>query len=62
MELPKQTFEAAGVDDLESDGGLFVVLEDLVAGSLDILAKVASERAGVDLLEMMGAGKRLLAD
>ena len=41
-EISRRTFEEQSLTDLESDCGLFVVLEDTLAGTFDVLAKVAS--------------------
>lgn len=52
-EISRQAFEEQALTDLESDGGLFVVLEDVVAGSFDVLAKVASQSAGKALMRLL---------
>lgn len=52
MEVARETFEDQGLHDLESDGGLFVILEDLCEDRFDILAKAASFKAGLELLEL----------
>jgi len=51
-EISRRTFEDQGLDDLESDGGVFVVLEDSSAGSFEVLAKAASAWTGRVLLEL----------
>lgn len=51
-EISRHTFEDQGLSDLESDSGLFIVLEDLARGSFDILAKVASAQSGAVLLSL----------
>lgn len=52
-EISRRTFDEQSLSDLESDYGLFVVLEDTVAGTFDVLAKVASTAAGRCLIQMM---------
>jgi hypothetical protein len=54
-EISRKTFESQALEDIESDGGLFVVLEDSVDGRFEILAKVASIWAGQCLLELFAA-------
>lgn len=52
-EISRRTFEEQSLhDELESDCGLFVVLEDTMAGTFDVLAKVVSESAGLRMIEM----------
>lgn len=51
-EISRRTFEEQSLDHLESDYGLFVVVEDTVANTFDVLAKVASFSAGVRMIEM----------
>lgn len=51
-EISRRTFEEQSLDDLESDCGLFVVIEDTVAGTFDVLAKVASTSAGLRMIQM----------
>lgn len=62
-EISRRTFEEQSLgDELESDCGLFVVLEDTVSGTFDVLAKVASASAGIRMIEMFTrAGARLHA-
>lgn len=52
MEVARQTFEDQGLHDLESDGGLFVILEDVCEDRFEILAKAASFKAGLELLQL----------
>ena len=52
-EISRKTFEDQALEDLESDDGLFVVLEDHVEGRLEVLAKVASAYAGQTLMELL---------
>lgn len=52
-EISRRTFEEQALFDLDSDYGLFVVLEDTIAGTFDILAKAASMSAGRMLIQMM---------
>jgi hypothetical protein len=54
-EISRETFEDQGLDELESDGGVFVVLEDVQEGTLQVLAKVASKWAGRALLDLFAA-------
>lgn len=54
-EISRQTFEDHGVTDLESDNGLFVVLEH--GRHMEILAKVASAAAGQAMLALFSAQK-----
>ncbi len=58
-EISRTTFQDQGLSDLESDDGLFIVLEDIGRGSFDILAKVASAHTGAILLNLF-AGKMML--
>lgn len=51
-EISRRTFDEQSLNELENDYGLFIVLEDTVAGTFDVLAKVASTSAGVALIEM----------
>lgn len=57
-EVSRQTFSEQGVESLESDDGLFVVLEDITRGSFDILAKAASPVTGAVLLGLLAASLR----
>lgn len=52
-EIARKTFEDQGSGDLESDGGLFVVLEDTANNRFEVLAKVASSFSGRSLLELI---------
>ena len=54
-EVSRKTFEDQGVEDLESDGGVFLVLEDAAEGRFEILAKAASFWAGESLLRLLAA-------
>jgi hypothetical protein len=54
-EISRKTFEDQDLNELESDGGLFVVLEDSAAGSFEVLAKAASIWAGAELIEILAA-------
>lgn len=60
-EISRETFEDQDLDQLESDGGLFVVLEDRVEGRFDVLAKAASGCSGEALLELFASmiGRRV---
>jgi hypothetical protein len=51
-EISRFTFRDQGLESLESDGGLFVVLEDTSSGAFDILAKAASPATGARLLTL----------
>jgi hypothetical protein len=51
-EISRQTFAEQGLESLESDDGLFVVLEDTALRSFNILAKAASPMLGVELLNL----------
>ena len=50
-EISREAFEDQALDDLGSDGGMFVVLEDKAEGRYEVLAKAASFWAGETLLE-----------
>lgn len=52
-EISRTTFDEQALDELGSDGGVFVVLEDCSEGRFDVLAKVASVWAGQALMEIM---------
>lgn len=52
-EISRRTFEEQGLSELESDDGLFVVVENEDAGTFDVLAKVASQCAGMELIKML---------
>ncbi len=62
-EISRETFIDQGLDQLESDCGLFIVLEDQIAGTYDVLAKAGSSHAGQSLLSLYAAmaGKELEA-
>lgn len=51
-EISKRTFESQALDELGSDGGIFVVLEDRSEGTFEVLAKAASFWAGQSLLAL----------
>jgi hypothetical protein len=51
-EISRETFCDQGLESLESDSGLFVVLEDIKKGTFDILAKAASPSTGAELLNL----------
>jgi hypothetical protein len=57
-EISRQTFEDQDLDQLESDGGLFVVLEDHSDGRFEVLAKAASIWAGQQLLRLFASSFR----
>jgi hypothetical protein len=51
-EISRVTYEDQALDDLGSDGGVFVVLEDVAEGTFEVLAKAASQWAGEALLNL----------
>jgi hypothetical protein len=51
-EVSRTTFYDQGLESLESDDGLFVVLEDTSSGAFSILAKAASPATGAKLLAL----------
>ncbi len=53
-EISRKTFEDQDLDQLESDGGLFVVLEDHSEGRFEVLAKAASIWAGQPTTRPLG--------
>jgi hypothetical protein len=57
-EISRQTFTDQGLESLESDDGLFVVLEDITKGTFDILAKAASPAMGARLLDLISYSLR----
>lgn len=57
-EISKATFDDQGIDELESDCGLFVVLEDTQEQRFDILAKAASLITGTALLDLFAQQMR----
>lgn len=57
-EISRNTFEQQALFDLESDFGLFIVLEDTAANTFDVLAKVASSGAGRALIQMLTRASR----
>jgi hypothetical protein len=52
-EISRATYESQCLEELGSDNGLFIALEDCSEGTFDVLAKVASRFAGQTLMEMM---------
>lgn len=57
-EISRQTFASQGLESLESDDGLFLVLEDTINGSFNILAKAASPALGAELLNLFSVSLR----
>lgn len=57
-EISRHTFANQRLESLESDDGLFLVLEDTTRGSFDILAKAASPALGAELLSLFYASLR----
>ena len=53
MEISRQTFDDHRVEDLESDHGLFLILEQ--GRSMEILAKAASPSAGRSMLSLFAS-------
>jgi hypothetical protein len=51
-EISRVTYDDKAFDDLGGDGGVFVVLEDKVKGTFEVLAKAASMWAGEALLHL----------
>jgi hypothetical protein len=51
-EISRVTYDDQALDDLGSDGGVFVVLEDEAEGRFEVLAKAASIWAGHALLDL----------
>jgi hypothetical protein len=49
-EISRVTFDDQALDDLGSDGGVFVVLEDEIEGKFEVLAKASSIWSGQALL------------
>jgi hypothetical protein len=54
-EISRHTFQDQGLDDLESDDGLFIALEDTTAGTFVVLAKAASSTMGLDLMRLVAS-------
>jgi hypothetical protein len=52
-EISQVTFDDQALDNLGSDGGVFVVLEDCAEGRFEVLAKAASIWAGEALLDLL---------
>jgi hypothetical protein len=61
MEIARQTFEDQRLEDLESDSGLFLILEDNREKRFQVLAKAASFGAGRDMLELFATNVRVAA-
>jgi hypothetical protein len=57
-EISRVTFEEQALDDLGGDGGVFVVLEDSVEGTFEVLAKATSIWAGESLLNIIANSLR----
>jgi hypothetical protein len=51
-EISRATFDDQALDDLGGDGGVFVVLEDSLEGTFEVLAKAASIWSGTTLLNL----------
>lgn len=61
MEIARKTFEDQRLEDLESDSGLFLILEDSRENRFQILAKAASFSAGCSMLELFASNMRIAA-
>ncbi|TAK47796.1 MAG: hypothetical protein EPO23_09715 [Xanthobacteraceae bacterium] len=57
-EISRVTFEDQALDDLGGDGGVFVVLEDSVEGTFEVLAKATSIWSGESLLNLFAKALR----
>lgn len=57
-EISRVTFEDQALDDLGGDGGVFVVLEDSIEGTFEVLAKATSIWSGESLLNMFAHALR----
>jgi hypothetical protein len=57
-EISRVTFEDQALDDLGGDGGVFVVLEDSVEGTFEVLAKATSIWSGESLLNLFANALR----
>lgn len=57
-EISRATFDDQALDELGGDGGVFVVLEDSVEGTFEVLAKAASIWAGESLFHLFAANLR----
>jgi hypothetical protein len=57
-EISRATFEDQALDDLGGDGGVFVVLEDSVEGTFEVLAKATSIWSGESLLHLFANALR----
>jgi hypothetical protein len=57
-EISRATFDDQALDDLGGDGGVFVVLEDCLEGSFEVLAKATSICSGTALLRMFAQALR----
>jgi hypothetical protein len=51
-EISRATYEDQALNALGNDCGVFVVLEDTVEGTFEVLAKAASVWAGASLLQL----------
>jgi hypothetical protein len=57
-EISRVTFEDQALDDLGGDGGVFVVLEDSIEGTFEVLAKATSIWSGESLLNLFANALR----
>jgi hypothetical protein len=57
-EISRATFEDQALDDLGGDGGVFVVLEDSLEGTFEVLAKATSIWSGESLLNLFALALR----
>jgi hypothetical protein len=55
MEISRSTFESQRLEDLESDAGLFLILEDSIDNRFQVLAKAASVSAGRSMLQLLAS-------
>jgi hypothetical protein len=55
MEISRSTFESQRLEDLESDAGLFLILEDSTDNRFQVLAKAASVSAGRSMLQLLAS-------
>lgn len=55
MEISRSTFEDQRLGDLESDSGLFLILEDAKGDRFEVLAKAASAQAGRSMLDLFAS-------
>jgi hypothetical protein len=61
MEIARRTFEDQRLEDLESDSGLFLILEDSRENRFQVLAKAASFNAGRSMLELFARNMAVAA-